>query len=192
MVYMHKFIAVFMTLLLSGCAAQTYKVPTSLNLAKLRFYLTPRVAANSSVAITAYPDGKCENKTQITDLGESQQIGGLKPANAVSGGIDAGVPKNPDSTYQKNNYVEIAIEADKTFYFAMVRGNGKIISFGPPMVCGINMQFNPQTDKTYQALFNYNDAEKNCSLSLSEVKVVDGIYRHLNVASPEQRFFCPY
>jgi hypothetical protein len=189
---MHIFIVVFMTLLLSGCAAQTYKVPTSLNLAKLRFYLTPSVATNSSVATTAYPDGKCENKTPITDLGESQQIGRLKPVNAASGGIDAGVPKNPDFTYQKNNYVEIVIEADKTFYFQMVRGNGKIISFGPPMVCGINVQFNPETDKTYQALFNYNEAEKRCSLSLSEVKVVDGVYRSLNVASPDQRFFCPY
>jgi hypothetical protein len=190
---MNKFITVFIALLVSGCATETYKTPTSLNLAKLRFYITPSLAANSLVSVTSYPDEGCQNKMVITDLGESQRPGVVRALNALSGGIDAGVPKNPDSTYQKNNYAEIEIEADKPFYFKMLRDNGKIISY-KPKECSISLQFTPQIDKSYQALFNYNEAEERCYLSLSEVVVIDGVFRELkvNVTQTNQNISCGY
>ena len=191
---MHKLKTFFLVVLLSGCAGQIYKEPSSsLNIAKLRFYVTPSLTANSSISILSYPNGKCDSQTHITNLGESQQIGGFKPiTNAASGGIDAGVPKSPDFTYQKNNYVEIAIEADKFFYFQMVRDDGKIISFGPKKFCRVAAKFIPKTDKTYEALFNYSEAEQACILNLSEIQIIDGAYRQLKIADSAQITACDY
>jgi hypothetical protein len=179
---MHKLIILFIIIFLSGCVGQQYKQPTSLNIAKLRFYVTPSVAARSSIVIRAFEGEKCNNdrSTTITTLG-SRKLDIEPIANGASGGVDVGVPKSPDSTYQKNNYVEITIEADKAFHFGMVTDNGKILKWRGDKHCYISAKFTPQTDKTYEVVFNSAESEESCSLLLSEIKVIDGLYRQLNV-----------
>lgn len=189
---MHKLKIFFIAILLIGCAGQPYKQPTSLNIAKLRFYVTPTVAAKSSINIRAFEGDKCDNSssTSITRLGETQRFEGEPPANGANGSVDVGVPKSPNSTYQKNNYVEIAVEADKSFHFGIVSDNGKILQWLGDKHCYISAKFTPQTDKTYEVVFNTNPSEETCSVHLSEIKMTDGTYSQLNVVPSLSKTFC--